>query len=321
MSSSPTARSPPARWSRSAPSPRTPGGTPGEDPDGRHHDPGRRDPGIGRLVRLDPGDAASRRRARSPTPSSCPRRRCVALAEGGYALEVVTAAGDRDHTGGRPTLIAGRDRAVHRRLRAWSPATGVAARARGRGAVMSAALDEIENVAKYYDGSPPVRALDGVVAAHRRRRARRPSSGRRDRGSRRCCTSSARSTGRPTGTVQHRRGRRCRTLSDRQLSAVRSQLIGFVFQQFFLLDGLQRGGERRQRTAVQRRRARAERRRQATEALERVGLGAPHRAHPEPPERRRTSAGRDRPGHRQPAVDRARRRTDRQPRFQVGRRR
>ena len=145
----------------------------------------------------------------------------------------------------------------------------------------------------------------------------RRSSGRPARASRRCCTSSEPSTGRPAGSFESPVSTH-RTMSDRQLSGVRSHLIGFVFQSFFLLEGM---------TAVDnvangllyRGKSLTERRDAAVEALQRVGLGQRLDPHTKPDVWRRASACGDRERHRQPAIDRARRRTDRQPRFAIGR--
>jgi putative ABC transport system ATP-binding protein len=107
---------------------------------------------------------------------------------------------------------------------------GEHAAADGPGAVLS-----LRNVTKHYDTTPPVRALRGVTFDVRRGElvAVVGPSG------------SGKSTllhimgtlDRPTDGEVEVAGHRVSDLSDRDLSALRSRHIGFVFQQFFLLSG------------------------------------------------------------------------------------
>jgi putative ABC transport system ATP-binding protein len=129
---------------------------------------------------------------------------------------------------------------------------------------------EVVDVVKEYPGSPPVRALDGVSLAVERGELTAivgPSGSGKS-----TLLAVIGTLDRPTSGTVIIDGHEVSGLSDKWLSAVRSRLIGFVFQQFHLLEGID-AIENVATGLLYTGLAPADRRELAVQALQRVGLG------------------------------------------------
>ena len=132
------------------------------------------------------------------------------------------------------------------------------------------ALLELDDVVKRYPGSPPVEVLGGVdlrVGPGEMLAIVGPSGSGKS-----TLLHLAGTLDRPTSGAVRVAGHDVAALSDRALSALRARTVGFVFQQFFLLDGMT-AVENVAQGLLYHGVPPGERLRRGAEALEQVGLG------------------------------------------------
>ena len=196
--------------------------------------------------------------------------------------------------GGGRRIVAGRAGPVRRRLRRGRRATARARATTGGDARDERRAGAATACARRYPA--PVEVLHGVSLAVRRGRAAR---GRRPvrLGQVDAAAHHGHARARRRGGVVRVAGHDvARAGATRELAALRAHRIGFVFQQFFLLDGMTRARQRRHRAAL---RGRAPRPSGASGRARRsTRVGLEHRLDARPGEAlgRRAPARGDRPG-------------------------